>query len=106
MIVRPAVTLEPPPDAVIVAVVNVETAAVEIAKVALVAPEPTITLTGTAAAVVLLESVTVAPPAGAALTRVTVPVELPPPVTLDGDTVRFDTATCAPGVTVRIAETV
>jgi hypothetical protein len=55
------------------------------AKVALVAPAATVTLDGTLAAVVLLlESVTSAPPAGAAPVKVTVPVEEFPPVTLVG----------------------
>src|SRR6266404_3913728 len=54
-------------------------------KVALVAPAGTVTLEGTRAAVVLLlESVTIAPPAGAAPLKVTVPVEEFPPVTLVG----------------------
>ena len=52
---------------------------------ALVAPAATVTLAGTLAAVVLLlESETCAPPAGAALLNVTVPVEEFPPVTLAG----------------------
>ena len=53
--------------------------------VAVVAPAATVTLEGTvAAAVLLLESATVAPPAGAAPLSVTVPVEEFPPVTLVG----------------------
>ena len=55
-------------------------------KVALVVPARTVTLEGTlAAAVLLLESVTCAPPAGAGPLNVTVPVEdCAPPVTLVG----------------------
>lgn len=54
-------------------------------KVALVAPAATVTLEGTVANVVLLlESVTCAPPEGAGPLRVTVPVEEFPPVTLVG----------------------
>ena len=61
------------------------TATVEAVNVALVAPAATVTLAGTvAAAVLLLPSVTTAPPAGAALLNVTVPVEGAPPVTLAG----------------------
>lgn len=51
--------------------------------VALVAPAATVTLEGTLAApVLLLESATCAPPAGAAPLNVTVPVEEFPPVTV------------------------
>src|SRR5258706_5777677 len=54
-------------------------------KVALVAPAGTVTLEGTvAAAVLLLESATCAPPAGAGPLNVTVPVEEFPPATLVG----------------------
>lgn len=49
-----------------------------------VLPAGTVTLTGTVAAGFPLESVTTAPPLGAAALSVTVPVELAPPVTLVG----------------------
>ena len=66
-------------------VIDAATALVLTVNVALVAPAATVTLAGTLAAVVLLlESVTVAPPAGAAPLKVTVPVEEFPPVTLVG----------------------
>src|SRR5260370_36418870 len=62
--------------------------------VALVAPAATVTLDGTLAAVVLLlESVTTAPPEGAAPLSVTVPVEELPPVTLVGFTENEDRVT-------------
>jgi hypothetical protein len=51
---------------------------------AVAAPTGTVTLTGTAADVELLESVTTAPPTGAASIKVTVPVEAVPPVTATG----------------------
>ena len=61
-------------------------------KLALVPPAGTVTLAGTvAAAVLLLESVTCAPPAGAGAFSVTVPVEGLPPVTLVGLTVSEET---------------
>ena len=53
-------------------------------KVALVAPAGTVTLVGTLAAALLLESRTCAPPAGAGPLSVTVPVEEFPPATLVG----------------------
>ena len=54
-------------------------------KIALVAPAATVTLAGVLATVVLLlESVTAAPPDGAAAVNVTVPVDEFPPVTLVG----------------------
>jgi hypothetical protein len=68
-----------------VTAVDAETTLVVTAKVALVAPAAIVTLAGTRAAVVLLlESVTCAPPAGAGPLNVTVPVDEFPPTTLVG----------------------
>jgi hypothetical protein len=69
-----------------VTVVEAVTALVLTVNLALVAPAGTITLEGTLAALVLLlESVTCAPPAGAAPLNATVPVEdCAPPITLAG----------------------
>jgi hypothetical protein len=68
-----------------VTVVDAVTALVLTVNVVLVAPAATVTLEGTLAAVVLLlESVTCAPPVGAGPLNVTVPVEELPPVTLVG----------------------
>ena len=65
--------------------VDEPTALVLTANVALVAPAATVTLEGTlAAAVLLLERVTCAPPEGAGPLNVTVPVDEFPPVTLVG----------------------
>jgi hypothetical protein len=85
--------------AVIVAPVTLPTATVVAVKFAVVAPASTVTLTGTVAAPLSLESVTTDPPVGAAEDRVTVPVEEVPPVTLVGLRVTFDTAG---GLTVRV----
>ena len=75
----------PPYAAEILTVVDVATALVLTVNVAVVAPAATVTLGGTlAAAVLLLESVTCAPPVGAGPLRVTVPAEEFPPVTLVG----------------------
>src|ERR1700724_3521015 len=61
-----------------------EPATVAIVKLALVCPAATVTLAGTVAAALLRDSVTIVPPVGAAAVRVTVPVELAPPVSVLG----------------------
>ena len=68
---------------------------------ALVLPAATVTLPGTVAAVLLSVNVTTAPPEGAGPVKVTVPVELLPPVTLVGLTLRELTPG---GFTVRLAD--
>jgi hypothetical protein len=70
----------------IVAGVDAVTDVVATVKVALVAPAGTVTLAGTDAALELSDSVTTAPPAGAAALRATVPVEELPPTMLAGFT--------------------
>lgn len=76
---------------------------VDTVKSALVAPTATVTLAGTVATVgLLLEIATTAPPAGAGALKVTVPVEVPPAITLTG--VRLSEERIVVGVTVSTAE--
>jgi hypothetical protein len=75
-------------EAEMVTGVDVETVLVLTVNVALLAPAVTVTLEGTLAAPLLLESITSAPPLRAGPLSVTVPVEdCAPPVTLVGFTV-------------------
>ena len=76
--------------------------------VALVAPAATVTFEGTwAAAVLLLESETCAPPDGAGPLSVTVPVELcVPPVTLVGFRLKEDNETGGGGAGLTVSEAV
>src|SRR6266850_1654345 len=83
--------------------VDVATALVVKLKLALVPPAETVTLAGTTAAGLLLESVTCAPPAGAGAFSVTVPVEGLPPVTLAGLRASDEMTGTAEGVTVSVA---
>ena len=72
--------------------VDAATALVLMVKVAVLLPAATVTLAGTLAAALLLESVTAAPPVGAGPLSVTVPVDdCVPPVTLVGFNVSEDT---------------
>jgi len=104
--VRIAVRVAPPNAAEIVVELDAVTAFDVTLKAALVAPAGTVTLAGTVAtAVLLLESVTAAPPDGAADVRVTVPVDEAPPVTLAG--LRLSAETDGPvanGFTVNVAD--
>jgi hypothetical protein len=96
--VRDAVCVAPPYEAEMVTAVDVVTPLVLTAKVAVVAPPATVTLAGgEATAVLLLDSDTRAPPAGAGPLRPTVAVDDVPPVTLAGLTPSED---AAGGVTV------
>src|SRR5207302_1942414 len=80
--------------------VDAATALVLIVKVALLLPAGTITLEGTLAAPLLLESITCAPPAGAGPLSVTVPMDdCAPPITLVGFNVSEETAGGVIGVT-------
>src|SRR3989441_4499599 len=84
-----------------VAEVDAVTALVVTVNVTLVAPTGTVTLAGTVAAVLSLDSVTCAPPAGAGPSSVTVPVELLPPITVVGLSASEERP--AAGFTVRVA---
>jgi hypothetical protein len=70
----------------IVAEVVLDTAVVVTLNVAEVAPAATVTLAGTEALALFEERLTTKPPEGAALNRVTVPVDEVPPTTEFGDT--------------------
>ena len=86
----------------IVAVVDEVTAVVVTLNVAVVLPAATVTLAGTVADELLLDSATEIPPVGAAALTVTVPVEELPPVTDVGLSDTEDSA-AAPGVIVSVA---
>jgi hypothetical protein len=88
-----------------VTVVDAATALVLTVNVALVAPAATATLDGTlAAAVLLLDSATTAPPDGAAPLSVTVPVEdCTPPTTLVGFTESEESAGAGGGAGVIVS---
>src|SRR2546422_3651657 len=80
------------------------TVPVETVKLADDVPAATVTFGGTAATAGLeLASVTSAPPAGAGPESVTVPVELEPPVTVDGLSVSDESLGRGGGVTVSVA---
>jgi len=87
-------------------VVDASTALVLTVNVALVAPATTVTLDGVLATfVLLLESVTTAPPDGAAPLSVTVPVEdCVPPTTLVGFSVSEESVGVGGGAGVTVSE--
>lgn len=79
-----AVSVAPPYDAVIVTGVDAVTVLVLTVNVALAEPAGMLTVAGTVAAALLLASETDAPPLGANMLSVTVPVEVAPAFTLVG----------------------
>lgn len=91
-------------EAPIVEEVEISTREVSTVKVVLVAPAGMVTLDGTLAAELLLESVILAPPEGAGALSVTAPVDdSSPPTTLDGLRVSEVTVGSSTGLTVRDA---
>jgi len=98
--VSEAVLLAPPDDAVITATVLASTNFVVMEKVAVVDPPETITNGATIAAEFPLIRLTTSPPVGAALDKVTVPVELEPLVTVDGLRARLLTGTVLTSVPI------
>ena len=85
--------------------VDAATALVLTVKVALLLPAATVTLGGTLAAALLLESATAAPPVGAGPLSATVPVDdCEPPVTLVGFNVSEEAVGRGGGVTVSGAD--
>ena len=103
-----ALRVVPPKEPEMLTAVAVVTEAVVTVKVALVAPAGTVTLAGTVAtAVLLLESVTTAPPEGAAALKVADPVEEAGPTTLAGlkdNEDKLAAAAIACGVKLSVAE--
>jgi len=103
--VSSAVFVTPPYVAEIVTVLVLLTRAVRTVNVAEDRPAGTVTLAGTEATPgLLLFSVTIAPPVGAAAVSLTVPVELKPPRTSVGLSVSDDSFTPADGTTVSVAD--
>jgi hypothetical protein len=100
--VKVAVLVVPLSTAEIVTEVLADTGVVVIVNVAVVAPAATVTLAGTVADALLLDKLTAAPPVGAALLSVTVPVDEVPPVTVVGLKLTDDSVT-AGGLMVSVA---
>ena len=94
-------------EAEIVTEVETRTAEVLTVNVALVAPAGTVTLEGTLAAPLLLESRTCAPPGGAGPLSVIVPVEdCTPPITLVGFSESEERVGGGGGAAVTVSEAV
>jgi hypothetical protein len=87
-----------------VSVTEAETAVVAIVNWAELLPALTVTVAGRVVAPLLSERATTIPPAGAGAERVTIPVELVPPVTVVG--LSESPLSATGGVTVRVVETV
>ena len=104
---RLAIRVVPLYEAEMVTEVETRTMEVFTVKVALVAPSGTNTLEGTLAAPLLLERVTVAPPAGAGALNVTWPVEdCTPPITVLGFSVSEESVGGGGGAGFTVSEAV
>jgi hypothetical protein len=98
---KTALRNESPIDAVIVPAVGVATTPVVTGKLVVVAPPATVTCAGTPAAdALLLDSVTLAPPAGAGDMNVKVPITDVPPATEGADRFKLEIL-AGPGPVVR-----
>ncbi len=100
--VRVAVLVAPAKLAEIVAVVAVRTALVPMANVAPKFPAAIGTVAGTEAAALLLETLTVMPPAGALSLRPMYPVDAAPPITEIGDSAAVASRACGTSVLVSV----
>lgn len=105
VMVKGAVFVTPASDALIETPVLVVTEEVAMEKDALRVPAGTSTLAGVLARVLLLDRVTVVPPAGALPLSVTVPCDEAPPTTLDGLRVRAERITDDGGGVLLMVET-
>ena len=104
-IVNVALLFTPPYDAVTLTLTFLLVEVVVTVNAAELAPAAIVTLGGTFARVeLLLARVITTPPAGAALLRVTVPVEFEPPTTVVGLSVRDASAAGEAGFTVNGAD--
>jgi hypothetical protein len=104
---RLAIRVVPLYEAEMVTEVETRTMEVFTVKVALVAPSGTNTLEGTLAAPLLLERITVAPPAGAGALNVTLPVEdCTPPITVLGFSVSEESVGGGGGAGFTVSEAV
>ena len=106
LIVNEACLIVLPSVPVIVAVVVELTNVVVTVKLVLLDPADTVTLLGKLALELSLLKLTTVPPEGAAELRVTVPVELLPPVTLVGFRLTEERVTDPPGFRVKLVDTV
>ena len=104
MIVRVALFVTPPYDAVMLALILLLTLVVVMLNVAELAPAGTVTFAGTLAFVGLLLASVTTKALAVALSRITVPTELDPPTTVVGFNVKDARAAGAGAVTVSVVD--